>query len=276
MKQGAFPQAKRVSKYNALPGFDRVITPDPPPGASFAPRLVRPIEQRGFGGECARPRSSRSRRAPKGPRRFRGLQDDGSGERAAGDGRAARLCGNADCSVTAAFRRQTPNRRRPAAATTRHPHCPRHRVGFDLRASLSPAARNSFTVHSRVCMNAGVAARRPHTLSPASRLSSEKPTISCDPSSTPRRRAARYRGRGVNEMHRHRRKPVVVVHHRLARIAHAGRDRRVEPRAAALSLGRPSDASITQRRRASGCAHPILRTSELRLSLQTSNLQLCR
>jgi hypothetical protein len=86
-------------------------------------------------------------------------------------------CGNADCSVTSSV--PAPN---DASATTSIFHDRGTHIGVVIGkvstfASFNPAAVNSPAVHSSVRMNDGVVARRPHTVSPAARLSSEKPTI---------------------------------------------------------------------------------------------------
>ena len=86
-------------------------------------------------------------------------------------------CGNADCSVTVWV--PAPNAGSPTSCSC---HVSGTHIGAGTPngstfASFRPALLNSLTAHSIVCMNDGVAARRPQTLSPAPRLSSEKPTI---------------------------------------------------------------------------------------------------
>ena len=86
-------------------------------------------------------------------------------------------CGNAERSVTSAL--PGPKAGSPVSVTLhdRGTHIGPGTANVSTFASARPALSSALTVHAIVCMKDGVVARRPHTVSPAARLSSEKPTI---------------------------------------------------------------------------------------------------
>jgi len=175
MKQGAAPQREPRVDILWLPTFDRVDDTDCAELRNLQAAPCSPAPNSDGSGRTRRTRSCPSRLAPPDPRRA--MADMISG--------AVRLPPGIDARLAAERRLERDvlraGRRTRAPPTTAprqrcwHPHRRRDRVGFHscvVEAAVLKALRSI-----RWCITQASPPRRPQSLSPAPRLSSEKPTI---------------------------------------------------------------------------------------------------